>query len=49
MLCLIGFLYGLTETLHYGSHFIASCDAEVIADGLTAIIISIGLTQLYKE
>ena len=41
MFMTLGLCYCPMETIHYGNHWMPSCDGEVIADGISIIICAI--------
>ena len=43
LILLIALAYVITETYHFGSHWTPSCDAEVICDGIAALIFAVGI------
>ena len=42
-LMMLGFLFGLAETLYFGSNWMPSCKAELFCDLLAAQIVGAGL------
>lgn len=41
LLFLLALLYGLAETAHYGWNVLPGSDAEVIADGITLLVLAL--------
>ena len=42
----MGLTYTLTETIYFGNHLFPSSDAEVVADGIGAVIMAIGIATI---
>ncbi len=42
-------IYGTIETAHYGYNFSAQTDGEMIADGITLLLMAIGMLTIAIE
>ena len=49
LVLLSGLWYCTSETIHYGSNWVAKSDGEVMADGLSLIIMALGLILIQLE